>query len=221
MDSVDFWVKRFEHYDDATRSMFEKTIQLVTAALTILIAGAAALFIYGKFPALLVVPVVVVLIWTLAVRLLQEQMMTAAYRDYSEERAMKLLAPGETDPWLIWHSHGGAITTGWVNNFVYGCLGLVSIGLVAGSLWAVLVFAPEVPFSLWITICVASVLGIAGVGAALLSNRRQATQEWTKIQSRALNFHSTVAIKGRPWPLSRLRKGARPMIFPERSARDS
>lgn len=184
MESLDFWSKRFEHYDDATRSLFDKTVQLVTVGVTILVAGSAALFVYGKFAVLLTIPVIVVLLWTVAVRLIQEQMMTAAYRDYSEERAVELVAPGEDDPFLVWHSYGGVLTYGWINNLVFSFLIVVSCALTGGSLWAVSTLAPEVPFVLWFCVCAFAFLGAIGVGVILVAHRRHAAQAWKKIGER-------------------------------------
>lgn len=162
VDAGEFWQRRFEQYDTQARTLFSRTVELVSIALTVVIGVTGFAVSYGHYETLAFVAPVVLLIWAVAARLIHEQMLLFAYRDYAEVRVARELGV-ETDPLATWRKTAGRPTqNGFVNAYAYSVLAAVSIAMIAGSLIAAFVLGP-VP--IWIIAPESVIVGLAlGLG---------------------------------------------------------
>lgn len=147
MDMGEYWQRRFEQYDTQARTLFSRTVELVSIALTIVIGVTGFAVSYGHYETLAFVAPAVLVIWAVAARLIHEQMLLSAYRDSAEASVARVMGV-QNEPLATWRMTAGrAAQNGFVNAYAYSVLAAVSIAMVAGSLTAAFVLGP-VP--LWI-----------------------------------------------------------------------
>lgn len=166
MDDLEYWVRRFEHFDVQSRALFDRATNLVAISLTVLSGTAGVALAYSRNEILIVIPFVVLIVWALGLRMVHEQLLLAAYRDYAEEqmRNGKFTTEESASEFLVWHSFGGRrMVTLFPNLFMYVLLGGLSLILALGSVVLLFVFGVYSPF-LPVVVSVLTMFGlIAGL----------------------------------------------------------
>lgn len=133
MEVAEYWVRRFEHFGTQSRLLFDKTVQLIALCLTFLSAAASVALAYSRYEIVVFIPLVMLVVWAIAARMLHEQLVLAAYRDHADENVRSLLG-SEGDPFAVWHSLGGArVRDGLANRYLFFVLAIASVLLMAGS----------------------------------------------------------------------------------------
>jgi hypothetical protein len=182
-ERVAYWSQRFVHYGNHARSLYEKTVQLIIGATTILLTASVALAAYGRFEILLVVPVVVLLIWTAAARMLDEQGYLFLYADHAEQVLADLGLP-DASPLSVWWSYAGRkLGRGYSNIMLFGISALVSAVLIGGSLVLAALNLPELAAVILVESLVVSVISAAlVVGMVHAEVRRRAARTMLPLQ---------------------------------------
>lgn len=131
------WLARFQHYDAQGRQLLERTVQLVGVGMTLLATLMAVVSTAeSDWSGLLaVVPVVVLLLWTIASRTLHEFFYVMAFKDYAEIKMFGKSGDAR-EGFSSWHAVATpAILRGLPNVTAYVLIALFSLALVVISIF--------------------------------------------------------------------------------------
>ncbi|WP_345802281.1 hypothetical protein AAIB33_04070 [Microbacterium sp. AZCO] len=176
MGDDEFWHQRFVQYDTQARALQSKVFELIAIGLTAVAAFAGVAVSYSRYEILAFIPIICILLWAVALRMLHEHLLLSAYRDFYEMHATRVHAGTAVSEFDSWRQLGGRkAMKGLANYYAFSILAIVTIGLVWGSLWF-LATVQAVPTVLlvaeWISATVALVVGVVVVVASITDHSR-------------------------------------------------
>lgn len=129
-----YWASRFEHYDNQARGLQQKAYELVAIGLTTVAALSGVAISYSRYEVFAFVPIICVLLWAIAGRMIHEHLLLSAYRDFAEAQAANL-ATTSSSSFGRWRKQGGKLAMrGPANYYVFGVVIAITVGLTFGSL---------------------------------------------------------------------------------------
>jgi len=135
MESAEFWQQRFIQYHNQARALQVKTLELVAIGLTAVSALAGVAVSYSRYEFFAFIPIICVLLWAVAARMLHEHLLLSAYRDFCEAKAARFLPAASGTAFDTWQSLGGRVAMrGMANYYAFGIIALITLGLAGGSL---------------------------------------------------------------------------------------
>ena len=135
MDADELWQQRFLQYDGQARALQNKIFELIAIGLTAVSALSGIAISYSRLEFFAFVPIICLLLWAIAARMLHEHLILSAFRDYCEARAVKLLPGNVPSAFDSWRKFGGQTSMkGWPNYYAFSVVIIVTLGLVGGSL---------------------------------------------------------------------------------------
>lgn len=149
MDADELWQQRFLQYDGQARALQNKIFELIAIGLTAVSALSGIAISYSRFEFFAFVPIICLLLWAIAARMLHEHLLLSAFRDFCEARAARLLSGTMPSAFDSWRKFGGQTSMkGWPNYYAFSVVIIVTLGLVGGSLG--FLFTVDVIPTLWL-----------------------------------------------------------------------
>ncbi|WP_236968038.1 hypothetical protein [Microbacterium aurantiacum] len=135
MTAGDLWQQRFIQYDNQARILQTKVFELIAIGLTAVSALSGVAISYSRYEFFAFIPIICLLLWAIAARMLHEHLILSAFRDFCEARAVMLLGTSNPSAFDSWREFGGQrAMKGWPNYFAFSVVAAVTLGLMAGSM---------------------------------------------------------------------------------------